>query len=148
MSTSILDRSHDARVTAADEAYQTDHRADPVDEETLRRLSTLAFLLDDRFRIPGTNVRFGWDSIVGLVPGIGDLGTAAVSSYIVLEGRRLGAPKRLLMKMAGNIAIDAAVGLVPIVGDILDIQWKANRKNVNLLMDHARKGRPKKFTSA
>lgn len=104
--------------------------------QSLRRLSRLATLLDDRFGIPGTNVRFGLDAIVGLVPGVGDLTGAALSGYIVLEGRRLGIPKRLLMKMVGNIAVDVAVGVIPIVGDLADIQWKANRKNVHLLIDH------------
>jgi hypothetical protein len=110
----------------------------------LHRLSRLAFLLDDRFRIPGTNVRFGWDSIMGLVPGVGDAAGAALSAYIVLEGRRLGVPKRLITKMVGNIAIDAAVGVIPIVGDLADIGWKANRKNVHIVMDHLdRQARPR-----
>ncbi len=104
--------------------------------KSLRRLSRLAGLLDDRYRIPGTNVRFGLDAIVGLVPGVGDLAGAALSGYIVLEGRRLGVPKRVLLKMLKNVAVDAALGAVPVIGDLADIQWKANRKNVHLLIDH------------
>ena len=104
--------------------------------ESLRRLSRLAGLLDDRYRIPGTNVRFGLDAIVGLVPGVGDLAGAALSGYIVLEGRRLGVPKRLLLTMVKNVAVDAALGAVPVIGDLADIHWKANRKNVHLLIDH------------
>ncbi len=96
----------------------------------------LAALLDDRYGIPGTNVRFGLDAVVGLLPGIGDLAGAALSGYIVLEGRRLGVPKRVLLNMMKNIAVDAALGTVPIVGDLADIQWKANRKNVHLLIEH------------
>lgn len=104
--------------------------------KSLRRLSQLANLLDDRYAIPGTNVRFGLDAVIGLLPGIGDLAGAALSSYIVLEGKRLGIPKRLLLRMVKNIAVDAAFGAIPIIGDIADIQWKANRKNVRLLIDH------------
>lgn len=113
--------------------------------KSLRRLSRLAGLLDDRYGIPGTNVRFGLDAIVGLVPGIGDLAGAALSGYIVLESRRLGVPKRLLLTMLKNIAVDAALGAVPIIGDLADIQWKANRKNVHLVIDHLddqRRSRP------
>lgn len=76
------------------------------------------------------------DSVIGLVPGVGDLAGAALSGYIVLEGRRLGVPKRLITKMVGNIAVDAVIGVIPIIGDLADIQWKANRKNVHLLIDH------------
>lgn len=129
--------------TYGDHSFDTaimSERVDRGDErdtgKSLRRLSRLASLLDDRYAIPGTNVRFGLDAIIGLVPGVGDLAGAALSSYIVLEGRRLGVPKRLLLKMAKNIAVDAAVGAVPIIGDLADIQWKANRKNVHLLIEH------------
>ena len=110
------------------------HRA----AETMRRLSYFASWLDDRFAIPGTKVRFGMDTVIGLVPGVGDLVGAALSSYIVFEGRRLGIPKRLTTKMVGNIAVDAAIGAIPIIGDLADIHWKANRKNVHLLMNHLR----------
>ncbi len=119
-------------------APEIDGTADRDTAQTLRRLCRLATLLDDRFGIPGTNVRFGLDAVVGLVPGVGDLAGAAMSGYFVLEGRRLGVPKRLLMKMVGNIAVDVVVGAIPIVGDLADIQWKANRKNVHLLIDHLR----------
>ena len=74
---------------------------------------------------------------------------AALSGYIVLEGRRLGVPKRLLVRMLGNIAVDAVIGAVPIVGDLADIQWKANRKNVRLLIDHLHtEQRPRPFHEA
>lgn len=102
----------------------------------MRRLSRLASWLDDRFAIPGTNVRFGMDTVIGLIPGVGDLAGVMLSSYIVLEGRRLDVPKRLITKMIGNIAVDAAIGVIPVVGDLADIHWKANRKNVQLLIDH------------
>lgn len=81
-------------------------------------------------------MRFGFDAVVGLLPGIGDLAVAALSGYIVVEGLGLGAPKRVLLKMVKNIAVDAALGTVPVIGDLADIQWKANRKNINLLIDH------------
>lgn len=139
MTTTTSVRSPELATATTHEA-NADHvdRGDDDYDATLRRLSNLAYLLDDRFRVPGTNIRFGLDGIVGLLPGIGDVTTAAVSGYIVLEARRLGIPKRLLMKMVSNIAIDAAVGIIPIVGDFADIHWKANRKNVHLLLEHAK----------
>lgn len=100
------------------------------------RIDVLATLLDSAFIIPGTNIRFGFDAIVGLVPGIGDTLTTLVSLYILKEARALGAPKHLIARMLGNIAIDALTGAVPIVGDAFDVAFRANRRNIKLLREH------------
>jgi hypothetical protein len=108
-------------------------------QQRLARIDTLATLLDSAFVIPGTNVRFGLDAIVGLVPGIGDFVMSLVSLYIVHEARQLGAPVHLLVRMVANIAIDGIVGSAPLAGDIFDVMWRANRRNMTLLYDHLRR---------
>lgn len=105
----------------------------------IRRLKSLAGLLDDRFRIPGTRWRFGMDSIIGLVPGVGDAAGAVMSAYIIVEVARLGLPKRLLLKMIANMGVDSVLGVIPLVGDLLDASYKSNRRNVNLALDHLAK---------
>jgi hypothetical protein len=100
------------------------------------RLETLASLLDTAFVVPGTKIRFGLDALIGLVPGIGDLVTTVTSLYIVHEAYQLGAPKHLLVRMLGNVALDGFVGTVPLVGDVFDTLWRANRRNVALLRNH------------
>lgn len=100
------------------------------------RLAKLAYWLDERFRIPGTHYRVGVDGIAGLIPGIGDGITTALSIYIVLEARRFGVPKTMLWRMIWNSIIDGVVGTIPLVGDLFDIHWKANRKNIFLLNEY------------
>jgi hypothetical protein len=107
-------------------------------QQRLARIDTLATWLDTAFVVPGTNIRFGLDAIVGLVPGIGDFVTSLVSLYIVHEARQLGAPTHLLVRMVANIAIDGIVGSAPLAGDIFDVMWRANRRNMTLLYDHLR----------
>jgi hypothetical protein len=102
----------------------------------IRRLERLATLLDDRFRIPGTRFRFGWDGIIGLVPGIGDAAGAACAAYIIAEAARLGVPRRVILRMLANMGVDAVLGLIPLVGDLFDAGYKANRRNVALLLRH------------
>ena len=106
------------------------------DPATVRRLQKLAYYLDDRFRLPGTNRRIGLDGLLGLLPGIGDAATAALSGYIIAEAWRLGVPPPTLARMGVNWGIDFAVGSIPVVGDIFDVAWKANRKNIDLLLRH------------
>ena len=93
-------------------------------------------MLDSAFKIPGTGVRIGADSILGLIPVVGDLTGAALSGYIVLASARLGAPASTLIRMVINIGIDTVVGSVPILGDMFDAGWRANIKNVELLDQH------------
>lgn len=97
-----------------------------------RRLRRLAWLLDSAIRLPG-GFRIGFDGLIGLVPGVGDLLAALLSSYIVIEAARLKAPSSVLMRMVGNIALELGIGLVPVVGDLFDFVFKANLRNVQLL---------------
>ncbi|MCB2053043.1 MAG: DUF4112 domain-containing protein [Geminicoccaceae bacterium] len=98
-----------------------------------RRLAWLAHLLDDRFRLPGTNMRFGLDGVLGLVPGVGDTATTLVALYIVGEAWRHGISKRVLVQMLANTGVDWLVGAIPLVGDIFDFAFKGNRRNIALL---------------
>ncbi|MEM7710901.1 MAG: DUF4112 domain-containing protein, partial [Pseudomonadota bacterium] len=102
----------------------------------LARLERLAHNLDSRYRVPGTRIRFGWDALLGLIPGLGDVASLGPAGYVLLEGHRMGAPVPLKVKMLGNIAVDWVVGSIPIVGDLLDVGLKANRRNVALLKSH------------
>jgi hypothetical protein len=106
---------------------------DPRSVERLRRLGNL---LDNSIPVPGTSFRFGWDTVVGLVPGVGDLLGSALSLYIVLEAARLGVPRALLLRMGYNVAVDAVVGAVPVLGDIFDAGFKANLRNLALVQQH------------
>ncbi len=103
--------------------------------ERIARLNALATLLDTALVIPGINVRFGLDALIGLVPGIGDVVTTLLSLYIVHEARQLGAPRHLLVRMMGNVALDGIVGAVPLVGDAFDVMWRSNRRNMRLLQN-------------
>ncbi|MEQ8481096.1 MAG: DUF4112 domain-containing protein [Hoeflea sp.] len=109
-------------------------RRDEIDTE-LARLERLASLLDARFRLPGTSIRFGIDGIAGLIPGIGDTLTAAPSAWMIWRGHKLGVRRRMLVRMIANSGIDYLIGLVPLVGDIFDVGFKANLRNAAILRD-------------
>ena len=108
----------------------------PQDEARLKRVRLLSRLLDEQFRIPGTRYRVGLDGLLGLIPGVGDAAGALLSAYILYEAMRLGAPSTVLLRMVANIGIDTVGGAIPVVGDIFDIAWKANKKNAALLHAH------------
>jgi len=95
--------------------------------------------LDSAIRIPGTKIVMGLDALLGLVPVIGDAISGLISSYIIFEARRLGAPRWLIARMAANTTLDTILGSIPLLGDMFDVAYKANLKNVNLLKRHAEK---------
>jgi len=107
--------------------------------QRLEQVRFIAGLMDDRFVIPGTGLRFGLDSIVGLFPGFGDVITTAISLLIVHHAWQSGASKFTLARMLGNVGIDFVVGVVPVFGDLFDFVFKANRKNMRLLEAHLTK---------
>lgn len=98
----------------------------------LTQLRQLANFLDTAVRIPGTNIRFGLDALVGLIPGVGDMTMGVASVFVILSAARMGVPASVLARMVANVAIDSAVGVIPILGDIFDVGWKANSRNVAL----------------
>lgn len=102
-------------------------------QKHLDRLRGIATVLDDAVRIPGTNIRFGLDALLGLLPGAGDAVTGTVAAYAIVLAARLGAPPVVIARMTMNVLIDVATGTIPILGDIFDVGWKSNRKNVQLL---------------
>jgi Domain of unknown function (DUF4112) len=97
---------------------------------------SFAYWLDAGFRLPGTNLRFGFDPIIGLIPGAGDAAGAVLAGWLLVEAFRLGASRATVIRIAGNVALDAVVGAVPVIGDIFDFAWKANLRNVALLERH------------
>lgn len=111
-------------------------------EDALRRIDRLSYLLDNSIKVPGVNYRVGWDALIGLVPGVGDAVGLVLSSYIVVEAARIGAPRSLLVRMAGNVAVEALVGAIPLLGDLFDATWKANARNMHLLRSHLGVNRP------
>lgn len=108
-------------------------------ETSSRRLTALAkfaWWLDAGIRIPGTNIRFGLDPVLGLIPGLGDTAGAVLAGWIVVEAIRLGVSRATLLRVIGNVALDAVLGAVPIIGDVFDFAWKANLRNITLLNRH------------
>ncbi len=105
----------------------------------LKRLKLLARFMDNGWGIPFTNIRFGADSVLGLVPGAGDIAAMLISLYVVVKAYELGAPNHILLRMVGNVAIDTGLGAVPLFGDIFDLFFKSNVKNLDLLHDFLRK---------
>lgn len=100
-------------------------------------LETLSTYLDGLFRVPGTGWRFGLDSLIGLIPNVGDTLTSFASFYILIAGVRYGVPKITLLRMAFNIGLDYLVGTIPLVGDAFDFVWKANKQNMDLIRERA-----------
>jgi hypothetical protein len=105
-------------------------------DEALDRLDMLARLFDTAFILPGTNIRFGVEAVMRLVPGIGDAAASALSCWLLYEAHRLGVPKHVFARMAANVAIEGLVGAVPFLGDMFDVGFRANRRNVKILQEY------------
>ena len=120
----------------ASAAFLRDLGAGMSHEQRLAQVRWLARMLDDNFSIPGTRIRFGWDSVLGFIPGFGDVAGSALALLIVHHAWQTGASKLTLARMLGNVAADFAIGAVPLVGDLFDFAFKANRRNARLLERH------------
>ncbi len=105
----------------------------------LERLRTLSRLLDNAFVIPGTKYRIGLDAIVGLVPGIGDAISAVFSLYIVFQAARMGVPRATLVRMLVNVGVDTVIGEIPLLGDLFDVGFKSNMRNLSLIEQHVQR---------
>lgn len=116
--------------------------AGPSREDAIARVTLVANLMDSAFLIPGLNRRVGLDALIGLVPGVGDAISAALASYIIWEARQLGLPRWKIARMIGNVAVDTAVGAIPFAGDVFDVFFKANQRNLRIIHDHL--GNPKR----
>lgn len=112
-----------------------DSLPDTVDRAAVERMQLVARLLDESVRVPGIGYRIGLDPIIGIAPVAGDVITGALSMYIVLEAARLGVSYTTLLRMIGNVSIDLVGGAVPLLGDVFDAVWKANQRNVELVLE-------------
>ena len=108
--------------------------------DSLARITALTKLLDSAFLIPGLNRRVGFDAIIGLVPGIGDAVSTLLASYIIWEARQLGLPRWKIARMIGNVAVDTAIGAIPVAGDAFDLFFKANERNLRIVHEHLKRG--------
>ena len=106
------------------------------------RVEALERILERAFVFPGTKIPFGLDSVIGLVPVLGDLVTACISAYMVWEARNLGMSKWQLIRMTANVGIDTAIGAIPFVGDAFDLVWRSNSKNLRIIKKHLDKHHP------
>lgn len=110
--------------------------------EVRRRMEAMERLLERSLTVPGTRVAIGLDAVVGLIPVIGDAIAAAMGAYLIWEARNLGLPRWKLWRMAGNVAFDAAVGAVPVAGDLFDFAFRSNSRNLKLVKRHLDKHHP------
>jgi len=111
------------------------------DENAVRRMEFVAQLLDSAFVLPGTNKRIGIDAIIGMVPGIGDVVTTILSTYVIWEARNLGVSRLALGRMLANLAIHASVGSIPVIGDVFDAFFRVNQRNMRIVRAQLRSGK-------
>lgn len=128
--------------TARSAVFDAIKTAGPSREDAIARITLVAKLMDSAFMIPGLNRRVGLDAVLGLVPGIGDALSAAVASYIIWEAHQLGLPRWKIARMIGNVAVDTAVGAIPFAGDVFDVFFKSNQRNLRIIHEHL--GTPKR----
>ncbi len=122
-----------ARQTAQNGLFDLLKTASPSQGDAIRRMEMMAKLLDNAFVIPGTNQRVGIDAIIGLVPGLGDIATTILSSYVIWEARNLGVSRVAIGRMLSNLAIHASVGAIPILGDVFDAFFRVNQRNMRIV---------------
>ncbi len=103
----------------------------------LARIERFSRWLDGRWQLPGTRYTFGWDAVIGLIPGVGDVAGMGCSLYVLYEGMALGVPLPALFRMLANVGVDGVVGAVPLLGDVFDFGWKANQRNAAIVREHA-----------
>jgi hypothetical protein len=106
------------------------------------RLELIADLLDSRWRIPGTSIRFGADALLSLLPGLGPAVSTVISGYLIWEARRLGVSTRTVLRMIGNVGLDGLISAVPVAGAVGDAFFRANRRNMAMLRKHLARGIP------
>ncbi|WP_311267027.1 DUF4112 domain-containing protein [Sphingobium sp. WCS2017Hpa-17] len=111
-----------------------------------RRIEAMEAVLEGLFVIPGTKYRVGLDSLVGLVPVVGDLATAAMGAWIVWEARNLGMSKWQITRMAANVGVDTVIGAIPFAGDLFDFLYKSNTKNLRIIRKHLDRHHPSTVT--
>lgn len=107
--------------------------------QSIARLEALARLMDGAFVLPGTSIRLGLDAIIGLVPVAGDLISGLISSYLIWEARRIGAPRWLIARMTANTLFDTTIGAIPVLGDAFDVMFRGNMRNMALLRRYMEK---------
>jgi hypothetical protein len=118
------------------------HDASLREAETRAHLDLLARFLDSAIRVPGTNVRFGADALLSLIPGVGTLTSKGMSAYLIWEARRLGVPTGTLLRMVGNVGVDFVISAIPVVGWVGDVFYRSNLRNMALLRDHLDRPHP------
>jgi hypothetical protein len=128
--------------TARSAVFDAIKTAGPRREDAIARITLVAKLMDSAFLVPGLNRRVGLDAMLGLVPVVGDALSAAIASYIIWEARQLGLPRWKIARMIGNVAMDTAIGAVPFAGDVFDVFFKANERNLRIIHEHL--GTPKR----
>lgn len=134
-------RLQQATATGLFDALRTAAPACSNSAAALKRMETVAFLLDTAFVIPGTKQRVGIDAIIGLIPGLGDIATTLLSTYVIWDARNLGVSRFALGRMLANLAIHASVGAIPVVGDLFDAFFRVNQRNMRIV--RAQLGRAK-----
>ena len=112
-----------------------DRLPNTVDRAAVKRIRYVAYVLDEGVRVPGIGYRVGIDPLLGILPGAGDVLTGGISLYIVVEAARLGVSYTTLLRMIANVSLDVAAGAVPVVGDLFDAIWKANTRNLELVLE-------------
>lgn len=131
-----------ARAIPIEGMFDVVRNAAPSREAALRRMQAVANILDTAFVVPGTKQRVGIDAIIGLIPGVGDILTTILSSYVIWEARNLGISRVALVRMIANLGIHAAVGSLPIVGDMFDAFFRVNQRNMRIVRSQLERKAP------